>query len=64
MGRIKTIALGLIVAVLVAALLFVALILGSIIAVVIGILLVAAIAFLILRGTFQRASGSRFRPFS
>jgi len=57
-SRIKGIAIGLFCALAVAALLFVALILGSIIAVVIGILLIATIAFVIVRGTLLGSVGS------
>jgi hypothetical protein len=51
-SRLKGIAIGLLSAVVVAALLLVALILGSILAVMIGIVVIAAVSFVIVRGTF------------
>jgi hypothetical protein len=59
-SRIKGIAVGLCAAVLVAAILFVALILGSVIAVMIGIIVIAALAFVIVRGTLLGSVRSRF----
>jgi Mg/Co/Ni transporter MgtE len=59
-SRLKGIAIGLFSALVVAALLFVALILGSVIAVVIGIVVIAAIAFVIVRATFMGPGSPSF----
>ena len=59
-SRLKGIAIGLFSALLVAALLFVALILGSVIAVVIGIVVIATISFVIVRGAFMGSVSSLF----
>lgn len=59
-SRLKGIAIGLFSALVVAALLFVALILGTVIAVVSGIVVIAAISFVIVRGTFMGSVSSLF----
>ena len=57
-SRLKGIAIGLLSALLVTAVLFVALILGSIIAMLIGIAVIAAISFVIVRGALMGSVSS------